>query len=61
MANGKWEVNYPELGGVDQQHKFYGEGEHMAHPSGVKYVRRNGNWVIEGSEKDVIPDGQDGK
>ncbi len=53
MPNTKWEVNYPELGGVDQQHTFYPEGGHMVHPSGVKYVRRGGDWVIEGSEKDV--------
>lgn len=53
MPNTKWEMAYPELGGVDQQHKFYKEGEEYAHPSGVQYVRKNGNWVIKGSEKDV--------
>jgi len=38
--------NYPELGGVDQQTKFYDEGAHITHPSGVEYVRQGGNWVI---------------
>jgi len=52
MSNQKWETAYPQLGGVDQQKTFYPEGAAMTHPSGVKYVRRNGNWVIKGSEKD---------
>lgn len=54
--NEKPKINYPELGGVDKQKRFYGEGEEFAHPSGVVYVRRKGNWVIKGSKKD-----EDGK
>lgn len=53
MANSKWQSAHTELGGVDQQKKFYGEGEEFVHPSGVVYVRRKGNWVIKGSKKDV--------
>jgi hypothetical protein len=53
MSNSKWKINYADLGGVDSKKKFYSEGEEIVHPSGVKYVRRNGNWVIKGSDKDV--------
>jgi len=48
----EWKAAYPELGGVDTQKTFYSEGAEIVHPGGVKYVRRNGNWVIKGSEKD---------
>lgn len=39
-------VNYPELGGVDQQTHFYNDGEFYTHPSGTVYIHRNGNWEI---------------
>jgi len=48
----EWKAAYPELGGVDTQKTFYSEGAEILHPGGVAYVRRNGNWVIKGSEKD---------
>ena len=61
MAIDKHPISYPELGGVDQQTKFYDEGAEIVHPSGIIYVRRNGSWVIKHSEKDRIIDEQAGK
>ncbi len=46
FADGDPQYNYPELGTVDQQTKFYGEGEIFYHPSGTTYVRQGGNWVL---------------
>ena len=47
MSNSKWQLHYPELGGVDKKRRFYGEGEEYVHPAGVRYIHRNGRWVIK--------------
>ena len=39
-------VNYPELGRVDQQTRMYAEGEILLHPSGTVYKRIGGQWVL---------------
>lgn len=47
-------VNYPELGGVSGK-KMCAEGEIFDHPSGAKYQRRGGKWVLvkkPGQDKD---------
>jgi len=46
LADGEPQFNFPELGGVDQQTKFYGDGEFFYHPSGTTYIHQNGNWVL---------------
>ena len=43
----KTKYNYPELGGVDSQRIFYNKNDEIIHPSGVVYVRINGNWTIK--------------
>ena len=40
------DVNYPELGTVSEQRIFYREGDLFLHPSGVTYIRQNGNWEV---------------
>ena len=40
------DTNYPELGGVHEQKKFYAEGDEITHPSGAVYKRIDGNWVL---------------
>lgn len=58
MSNSKWGTHHSELGGVDKKKKFYSEGEEIVHPSGVRYVRRGGRWVIQGSDKDKNETGE---
>ena len=40
------QVNYPELGGVHEQTRFYTEGEKFEHPSGAVYQVQDGKWVL---------------
>jgi hypothetical protein len=39
------DVTYPELGGVHEQTKFYGEGAEWRAPTGALFRRVNGNWT----------------
>ncbi len=46
FADGDPQINYPELGTVDQQTTFYQDGQFFYHPSGTVYIHQNGNWVL---------------
>ncbi len=46
LATPAFADDYSQLGTVDQQTKFYGDGEFFYHPSGVTYIHEGGNWVI---------------
>ena len=39
--------NYPELGTPADQRQMYDEGAVLVHPSGVRYRRVDGRWVID--------------
>jgi hypothetical protein len=39
-------VNYPELGGVEDQKVFYPEFAIFNHPSGSIYQQIRGDWVL---------------
>ena len=39
-------VNYPELGQPGDQRRMYAEGAILEHPSGVRYQRIKGRWVV---------------
>jgi PEP-CTERM motif len=56
LADGDPQYNYPELGGVDQQTKFYDNGAIITHPSGTQYVRQGGNWVIYNPPAVALPE-----
>ncbi len=46
LATPAFADDYSQLGTVDQQTKFYSDGEFFYHPSGVTYIHQGGNWVI---------------
>lgn len=46
IADGEPQIRYEELGTVDQQTKFYSDGEFFYHPSGTTYIHQGGNWVL---------------
>ncbi len=46
LATPAFADDYSQLGTVDQQTKFYSDGEFFYHPSGVTYIHQDGNWVI---------------
>lgn len=52
----KPQINYPYLGGPDDQKKFYNEGDQYVHPSGTVYVRKDGNWVV--LKKAAVPNSE---
>ena len=52
-TNVKTKYNYTELGGPDRPNqRMYNNGENFIHPSGVEYVRVNGNWKIKKKDDD---------
>lgn len=46
MSEPENKINYPELGGVHEQRRFYKDGDEIEHPSGNRYKRVDGNWVL---------------
>jgi len=46
--NHKTKYAYQELGDTPgAKGQWHGEGAEITHPSGVKYKRINGNWVVQ--------------
>lgn len=46
LADGEPQINWEELGSVDQQKIFYPDGAIFNHPAGTTYIHQNGNWVL---------------
>jgi len=47
LATPAFADDYSQLGSVDQQTKFYSDGEFFYHPSGTVYKHIDGNWVLQ--------------
>ena len=56
LSTGEPQIKYPELGGVDQQTKFYENGEFFYHPAGTVYKRIDGNWVLQTNPVRALPE-----